>query len=694
MGLHLIAETAGFDIAWLINLIIVIFEVAIALGMVIFVHELGHFAVAKWCGVKCEKFYLGFDIGGLKLWKKQWGETEYGIGVLPLGGYVKMLGQDDNPSKAAEEMQRAKVKSDGGGEEAGEPVYDPRSYLAKSVPQRMAIISAGVVMNVIFAFVVAMIAYGMGVEYTPCNVASLVPGQPAWKADLRPNDKIIQVGNVEQPRFQDLRIELALEKKGRGAPLLIERPGVDEPFWVTIYPDRESGLAPTIGILAANTNVLHDPPVVEHTPAAQADPEFQAGDKIVAVNDIPVQNSADLEKALGKFPNDELQVRVERPGSGKAEPQELLITVGRNPMRDLGLVMQMGAITVVQANSPAAEAGLQEGDFIAKIDGQSPGDPMTLPERLRQRAGETVTLTIDRPGRDAPLEIAVTLREPIGYDWPTPAVSEGLPMTVPALGVGYEVLARVTDVKPGSPAAAQGLKPGDEFVAGQFLRPAGATIMGQELEPESRQLEFTKEKPNWPVFFYLMQEELPGTKVELTLKRDGGEERVVTLEPVESDEWFNPARGFRPGPLLATRQAGSLGEAFTLGLRETKESLLQVYRFLDRVGSGQLSPKLFGGPVSIATAAGYSAAKGLPELLLFLTMLSANLAVINFLPIPLLDGGHMLLLIWEGIRGKPASERVTIALHYAGFCFILSLMLFVITLDVSRILNLEWVMQR
>jgi regulator of sigma E protease len=75
----------------------VVLQVAMGLGFVIFVHELGHFLVAKACGVKCEKFYLGFDVGGLKLCSFKWGETEYGIGILPLGGYVKMLGQDDNP---------------------------------------------------------------------------------------------------------------------------------------------------------------------------------------------------------------------------------------------------------------------------------------------------------------------------------------------------------------------------------------------------------------------------------------------------------------------------------------------------------------------------------------------------------------------------------------------------------------------
>ena len=88
-------------------------QMALGLGFVIFVHELGHFLVAKACGVKCEKFYVGFDAFDIKIGdmvliprailKKQWGETEYGIGILPLGGYVKMLGQDDNPANAAEE---------------------------------------------------------------------------------------------------------------------------------------------------------------------------------------------------------------------------------------------------------------------------------------------------------------------------------------------------------------------------------------------------------------------------------------------------------------------------------------------------------------------------------------------------------------------------------------------------------------
>jgi regulator of sigma E protease len=92
-----------------------------------------------------------------------------------------------------------------------------------------------------------------------------------------------------------------------------------------------------------------------------------------------------------------------------------------------------------------------------------------------------------------------------------------------------------------------------------------------------------------------------------------------------------------------------------------------------------------GGPVTIAQAAGFSAFEGIGKLLTFLTMLSANLAVINFLPIPLLDGGHMVFLAWEGVRGKPAGERFVVAMHTIGFVFIITLMLFVLSLDLGLI---------
>ena len=133
-------------------------SIILGLGAVIFFHELGHFAVAKWCDVHVERFSIGI---GPIIWSRQKGETEYALSALPFGGYVKMLGQDD--------MDPNQMTSD-------EIAENERSYSAKKVWQRMAIISAGVIMNVIFAFIFAAIAYGLGVPVIPTIVSRVAPG--------------------------------------------------------------------------------------------------------------------------------------------------------------------------------------------------------------------------------------------------------------------------------------------------------------------------------------------------------------------------------------------------------------------------------------------------------------------------------------------------------------------------------------
>ncbi|MGD9648009.1 MAG: site-2 protease family protein, partial [Pirellulales bacterium] len=137
---------------------------------------------------------------------------------------------------------------------------------------------------------------------------------------------------------------------------------------------------------------------------------------------------------------------------------------------------------------------------------------------------------------------------------------------------------------------------------------------------------------------------------------------------------------------ICTRTATSVGEAFALGGRETLDSVLQVYRFLQKLGH-QIDIREIRGPITIARIAGSAASAGFVELLMFLVMLSANLAVLNFLPIPMLDGGHMLFLIIEGIRRKPVSERVFVAFLFAGILFLMSLMAFALFGDVRDLLQ-------
>src|SRR5947207_501139 len=139
----------------------------LGLGFVIFIHELGHFLLAKWNGVKVEKFSIGF---GPTVFGFRRGETEYVLAAIPLGGFVKMLGE--------------------GPEDEQSQTTDPRAYPNKSVGARMAIISAGVIMNVLLGLACFVYAYGHGMEEVPAMIGHVAAGSPAYKAGLRAGDEI------------------------------------------------------------------------------------------------------------------------------------------------------------------------------------------------------------------------------------------------------------------------------------------------------------------------------------------------------------------------------------------------------------------------------------------------------------------------------------------------------------------------
>jgi regulator of sigma E protease len=255
------------------------------------------------------------------------------------------------------------------------------------------------------------------------------------------------------------------------------------------------------------------------------------------------------------------------------------------------------------------------------------------------------------------------------------------PLSVPELGIAYRVLNRVNQVIPDSPAAAAGLKSGD-------------VVTKVELDPALEKKDYPKSiltivfneqgGHNWPAFMHLLQGLPAGNDgVKLTYQR-GDETLTAELKPQDVPGSFEPERGFGFDQIQKVRVASSFGEQIELGYQETVNSLSMVFRFLRKLGT-QVPITSLGGPLTIAQAAGYSAFEGVGKLLVFLTMLSANLAVINFLPIPLLDGGHMVFLAWEGLRGRPASEKLVVALHTVGFVFIISLMAFVLMLDLGWI---------
>ncbi len=294
----------GINILW----------VAVGLGLVIFFHELGHFAVAKWCDVNVERFSIGF---GPILWSFKRGETEYALSLIPFGGYVKMLGQDD--------MDATQMTNE-------EIAQDPRSYSAKSVPQRMAIISAGVIMNIITGMLFFAIAFNIGVETPPAVIGGTQPGSPAWQAGLDYGDRITQINDREVDSFSDIMRGVALTS----GTLTVEGDYRDGgKFKDDIIPDG-SGTRRIIGAAPMRDSLKiispKDPKIALFQPNSSAGklPEgkgFQAGD-IIKKAGIHGQNPQefdyypDLERWFGNADVRKAKVDfyVERDGELLSEP--------------------------------------------------------------------------------------------------------------------------------------------------------------------------------------------------------------------------------------------------------------------------------------------------------------------------------------------------------------------------------------
>jgi regulator of sigma E protease len=723
--------------AWLV------LQVAVALGLVIFVHELGHFLAVKACGVKCEKFYLGFDIplrfGRLVLpsaiCRFRWGETEYGIGILPLGGYVKMLGQDDNPANQKRENQRIRISktaatagptdqagtttapqaapptdaapSGTAGAEPQATELDPRSFPAKPVWQRMIIISAGVVMNLVFAMVFAAVAYRAGVVYTPCVLGGTSPGDPAWVQGLQPGDKILQIGRDGQPdeklRFtHDLTTKVILSGADQALELLVRRQGHTEPEWIEIRPsNRLKWLreVATLGVTSAATTRLHrEHPVVEELAEESPYDQLPGGGEIVAVDgtvlprdpQLGVILSHPLEAVFARRLAEPVTLRIARPpqrtGSADAAPQELEVTLPPRRLRVLGLAMRAGPIVGVRQGTPADAAGFRAGDVLLTWNGQDLGDPVTLAQRLLPLAGQEVAFGVRRAALDTPLVLRAKLQTPTTCEH---QVMPGSLVALDSLGVAFPVENVAVSVEDGSPAAAAGLRKGDEIVQVRLLPPdqkADGKTRAKKRKGDDEAIKLDAERTNWYYVHAAVQLAKPGTRLEITYRREG-QNHLATLEPVTSDRWYYPWRGILLTGLSQVRTASSWDEACRLGLREAKEKVVEVAVVLHRLVTGRISVKNLGGPIMIAVAAGSEASKGIPALLIFLCLLSANLAVLNILPIPVLDGGHLMFLAAEGIRGKPVDERLQFALTLIGFFCLIGLMILVFGLDIRRLVS-------
>src|SRR5687767_2490378 len=295
-------------------------------GFVIFWHELGHFLAAKWVGIRVEQFAVGFGHAilswrkgiGLRVGNTQreyerrlkeyveteeghldrrdrsaptqeqlnraaeklgLGETEYRLNWIPLGGYVKMLGQDDlNPNAQSE---------------------DPRAFNRKSIPARMLVVSAGVIMNIILAAIGFMIVFRIGFRVAPAEVGGIVPGSPAQVAGLQVGDKVWTYDGKRQYDWTKIQLNVALSGDGESVPMEVKRVvnGQEALVPLTITPRRERdsmgllslGITPPKSLEGVSEK---EKPVDDLDKLAEIVPTgylaLQPGDVITAVNGQPV----------------------------------------------------------------------------------------------------------------------------------------------------------------------------------------------------------------------------------------------------------------------------------------------------------------------------------------------------------------------------------------------------------------------
>ena len=705
--------------------------IVIGFGLLIAIHEFGHFIAARWAGIRVESFAVGMGptvlayrrglgvrfgstapdiktrygaepekIPTAELHADGVGETEYSLRLLPIGGFVRMKGQEDmDPTSTSDAID---------------------GYGSKPVWKRMIVVSAGVILNLITAVILFVVAFMIGVKFEAPIIGAVRPGSPAATArnldgapnGLLPGDQIDSINGDPMTTFADIQIGAAMSHPDHESILQVTRPGVATPLRFEVAPikDATSGLR-SFGVAPARSGILADQkdvaPMIENMldKSGLRAAGVKPGSTLTAINGVAIANAEALDLAF-KNSNGKSVVTtwsltshsaMNDTTSSNTSPAKEALTVVSAPMSpepkfedlfpsdsksigeyDLGLIgfSPLARIDYVQKTSPN-QGILQAGDIVLAIEDRSGprlGEFRSLIETYANRA---VQLKILRAGEirsiNARADRQGHLDVLVGPAW------------------NLLVSARVIDRVLENPQDSKSTQTVATPIASLELRPLTKIISINDITLTDWA---SMRDALWVTTATAFGKNTPATlniSFQNIVANSPVKSAVITLSAAEINDiqnlgWSSPLPSELFEPQMITRSAhGNPVLAATMGFTETKKLAVLTWLTLDRLARGTVGVEQLRGPVGIVQVGTRVADRGMTYLLFFLAMISVNLAVLNFLPLPIVDGGLFLFLLYEGCFRRPPSLRFQNAATLVGLAFLGSLFVVTFYNDVVRL---------